>query len=219
MSPSSLLDDLLQRPLPDDAQIQAASRDKAPDGWRVVTSSKREALFLALDRSAYRATVRVSRQVSRRTFLNRAAKAGLAISAGVSGVLWGPAPRANATFQKCNVYVTGGDYNDGACGPSDECGAVECDGAGDGSCNAGHVCGNSVVVKGRATFVNNSCGTEFFWYECCPNGGFKCTDCCGCKYHPGATCEQEGGTSSCVAPHPHYKCICEKKTTDTCQVG
>jgi len=121
--------------------------------------------------------------------------------------------------KKCNVYVTGGDYNDGACGPSDECGAVECDGAGDGSCNAGHVCGNSVVVKGRATFVNNSCGTEFFWYECCPNGGFKCTDCCGCKYHPGATCEQEGGTSSCVAPHPHYKCICEKKTTDTCQVG
>lgn len=195
--------------------VPPAPFSKVPDGWEPVDSRRIARLLNAADETAIFAMRWMANQIDRRGFLKRVVGAGLTIGVAGSEWLWGPLPNARADLP-CNYYgdLDPPDENPGACGPSEPCGDVECDGANEASCNAGHVCDNNVVVKGRDTFgtPHDGCGPEWSWTECCPNGRFKCTDCCGCKVHGSGKCPKD----SCVNPDPHYKCICDGQIANNC---
>lgn len=199
-------DGWLARPVPAGVR-PPASFDARPDGWEHPDGTFVERLSERADRFVLSSSGALARQVSRRQFLGLLAQGGLLVGIGFAGLLWGM-PRAAAALP-CDVYDPNFS-NPGACGPSEECDAIECGSA--GNCNSGHTCaGNNVAVRGQP-HLSGECGTAGSWDECCPAGLFRCTDCCGCKTHGSGTCAD----SSCPNPEPHYKCICEKKLQDNC---
>jgi hypothetical protein len=182
--------------------------DGPPDGWQILNQSRFESLVVAGDRALLRASDHLARRISRRTLLKRLAQTGVVIGVAGSRLVWGP--DYGLATPRCNVCDPN-ERNPGACGPSEQCGNLECSGTGDGRCNLSHSCnGRSVEgrVWGRASCTTNQGGT---WQECCQNRVWICRDCCGCQVHSSGQCN----TGNCSSG-TRYKCICEKNTGNFC---
>ncbi len=194
-----------------------ATLDRPPHGWQPVDAGPGRRTLLLIDRVGLRSGISVMKGVTRRQFLRRTGEVGAVLGLGAARVLY-PTPAHALQGYACNVCVNPGqtDHFGGGCGPSEECDPIECDGTGGGSCNVGHQCaGSGVKVKGQV-WGTGDCGSGDggAWDECCPNGLFRCRDCCGCKVHPGSPC----GGSGCADDDRHYKCICRRKVADNCTV-
>ena len=179
--------------------------DRPPDGWKTVDSSSTERLAELADRALFSVTGRALEEVSRRNFLGKSAKAGLALGLATMP-LWRSNSAVLAHGEPCNVWDTTPQSLPGACGPSPLCWSSHCNS--NKQCHLAHPPTKRRTYTGSTCTCNscNNCWTE----HCCTQNGYhwRCCDCC--ESHPNTSLRCSA--SSCDHTDLSMnKCICRKR--------
>jgi len=200
------------RPAPYGVRPPTMRFEKRPDGWHPIHPSMSQRAFNAFDHSALRAADAAARRLTRRSFLERAARLGLFMGLAVNSVVSG-SRSSLAHGPGCNAVDPSAD-ND-PCGPSPLCGTHHC--RGDGQCDV-----SDPGVKRRGPWPDSigNCAADDApntWTEhCCrdniqPNPGhWKCCDCCtnenGSPICPDAYCPGDEDKFRCICRNNEHGC-------------